>query len=178
MHVTVTCLSINRKCVWAAKCVMTCTCRMEEADFKASETTFSDYDITSWDFQLMIFFFLCQNNCVPSQNRCILLATLFQFAVTARNQEITEKFPALIIHFVSHHFTVHFPPHVVMLQRASVHILQCQTAVTQAHMMRIGTIKELTTVTHDHNLLIWVCITWDCIASHVLYQLLHMCFMK
>lgn len=94
---------------------------------------------------------------------------LFQFfLVGTRNQEITEKFPAPIIRFVSHHLTVYFPPRVVMLQRASVHILQCLTTATPAHMRRQGTIKEQTTVTHDHNLLIWVCITRDRIASHVL----------
>lgn len=43
--------------------------------------------------------------------------------------------------------------------------------MTHTHMMRIGTIKEVSAVTHRHSLLVWVCIT--CVPAHVLYQLLY-----
>lgn len=109
-----------------------------------------------------LFYIVLLKERVPSQNSCVLL--FHSIWVRRRNQEITEKFPALLVDFFPCSL---FNPRPPLLWCYSAHI-PVSDHMTLAHMMRIGTIKELTTVTHDHNLQIW-----NFVASHVLYQWLY-----
>lgn len=142
--------------------------------FQGSETMFSVHDIADLDFLLSSLFWASDR---PVRHRRIKKTYTVSHFISVSGQY---KKPGNYRESSSPDNTL-FPttsqlisPPCFDATESRVHILQCQTTVTEAHMMSIGTIKEQTTVTHDHNLLIWVYITWDCITSHALYQFLYM----
>lgn len=113
--------------------------------------------------QTEISCFLYQICAVLQYRQCAYSVIFFQFQV--RNLEITSNLPVLTIRC--------FPP-LFWCCRGRLYILQSQTTVREAHMIQTGNIKAPDTVTHDHNLLVRVCITWDCAASQALYRFFSM----